>query len=435
MTPSATTTSSASNDDWTDTTIELSGRSAPGPWWIEGVDGVHSVGCLLEPGGTLVVGSARGWVDLCIEDRSVSSRHCRLEGTRDGVLVSDLGSTNGVYCGSGRVDRVLLADGGAVALGRTTVLVSAPNNEDARPDWRPVPGLVGDSAPMRRLAVEIHRAARLRGAVLIQGESGTGKDLVARALHQLSGRPGDYVPINVGAIPEGLVDAELFGHARGAFTGAVAARIGAFEQANRGTLFLDEVADLSPAGQVRLLRVVEDGQVRAVGTVQATPVDVRIVSASCVSLLERIEVGHFRNDLYHRLSTFEIHLPPLRDRRGDVPVLTRALLERYREELGPRHLAPRAMLALLAHDWPGNVRELASVLYRAAARTDGIEIDLAHLDLGVTAVCNRATMVSPTMAVRAVAQHGGNTSAAARSLGIPRSTLRGWLARGRPGPG
>ncbi len=414
-------------------TVELTWRRVAGPWWIEVTDGVRAAGRTIEPGESLVVGSGRDGVDLRLEDRTVSARHCRLDATAAGLLVTDLGSTNGVLCGAGRVERTLLADGGAVAVGRTTLLVSLPSG-DAGDDGGPaIPGLVGESPPMRRLAREIHRVARLRGAVLIQGESGTGKDLVARALHVLSGRSGEYVPINVGAIAESLVDAELFGHTRGAFTGAVASRPGAFEQANRGTLFLDEVADLSPAGQVRLLRVIEDGLVRPVGSSQVTAVDVRVVSASWASLSQRMDSGQLRADLYHRLSTFFVKLPALRERRGDLPALCRALLTRYEDELGPRRLAPRALLVLLAHPWPGNVRELASVLYRAAARADGAEIDLEHLDLGPAAVTRaRATVASPATATRAVAHCGGNISAAARSLGVARSTLRGWLAREAP---
>jgi len=420
----------SSPGDVPDATLELGGRPGAGPWWIEATDGGRAVGRTLELGEQLLVGSGHHGVDLRLEDRTVSARHCRLEATPAGVVVTDLGSTNGIVCGAGRVDRALLAAGGAVMLGRTTLLVSHATGETDERGGPAVPGLVGESPPMRRLAREIHRVARLRGAVLLQGEAGTGKDLVARALHLLSGRPGEYVPINVGAIAESLVDAELFGHTRGAFTGAVASRPGAFEQANRGTLFLDEVADLSPAGQVRLLRVVEDGQVRPVGSAQRTLVDVRIVSASWVSLAQRVEGGQFRADLFHRLTTFSLRLPALRERRGDLPALCRALLARFEDELGPHRLSPRALLALLAHDWPGNVRELASALYRAAARAEGPEIDLEHIELGAFAVNRpRSTVASPAVATRVLAQCSGNISAAARSLGVARSTLRGWLAR------
>src|SRR6187551_1936871 len=166
---------------------------------------------------------------------------------------------------------------------------------------------------MRRIAEDVHRHARTRAPILIQGESGTGKDLVARAIHLL-GRPnGPYVPLNVGAIAEALADSELFGHRRGAFTGAVAHRHGAFELAHQGTLFLDEVAELSAGVQVRLLRVVEDGKLRPLGAHASTQVDVRIVSASWASLPERVEQCRFRADLYHRLSMVTLELPPLRE--------------------------------------------------------------------------------------------------------------------------
>jgi DNA-binding NtrC family response regulator len=265
------------------------------------------------------------------------------------------------------------------------------------------------------------------------GESGTGKDVVARAMHELSRRSGPLVPLNVGAIPEALADAELFGHQRGAFTGAVAARAGAFEQAHRGTLFLDEIAELTPAMQVRLLRVVEDGSVRPVGGVQPVSVDVRVISATWAPLRQRVEDGRFRADLYHRLSYVVIELPPLRERKSDIPALARALLVRSCDELGEKRLSSAAVARLVAHDWPGNVRELKAVLYRASIAAEGEEIGPEHVELGLPSVAEaRGPVLLPTRALELLHQFRGNVSAAARAARVPRSTFRAWLEKATP---
>jgi DNA-binding NtrC family response regulator len=283
---------------------------------------------------------------------------------------------------------------------------------------------------MRRVAEEVRRHAMTRAPILIQGESGTGKDLVARAIHTLGRPAGPYVPLNVGAIAESLADSELFGHRRGAFTGAVAHRQGAFEQAHRGTLFLDEVAELSPGVQVRLLRVVEDGAVKPLGAQSSSSVDVRIVSASWASLSVRIDEGRFRADLYHRLSTVTLELPPLRERRTDIPVLASVLLKRLEPELGAKQLCGDALAVLVAHNWPGNVRELSSVLYRAAAQANGREISAQHLALSVRLPGPRRVRDIGRFDARALLEsHDGNVSAAARAACMPRTTFRALLLR------
>ena len=415
-------------------TLELSQDRTSGPWRIVIGDVERGRGLVLPHGEVKVVGSAPE-ADLRVSDRWVSGRHCRIEASRGGVLVEDLGSKNGVLLGRGRVSRALVGPGGGFVIGRTLVAVERPDLDGADEDPLPIPGLVGASPEMRRVVADVRRFAPLRAPVLIHGESGTGKDVVARAVHELSGRRGLYLPLNVGAIPESLVDAELFGHCRGAFTGAVETRAGAFEQAHEGTLFLDEVAELSPAGQVRLLRVIEDGMVRPIGASRPLSVDVRLVSASWANLPELVVSGRFRGDLYHRLSTFVIELPPLRKRTGDIGALSRTLLERHREEFGPKKLAPSALARLATHDWPGNVRELSSVLYRAAARCEQEWIQVRHLDFGLApaAAPKRVISMTPQEAVRLVHAHGNNVSAAARTAGIPRSTLRAWLSRASAG--
>ena len=411
-------------------TLELRARRQPGPFHVEvgSCDG-ESQSFELGTGQCVVLGTGRD-VDVRLADRTVSSRHCELRADEQGVVVADLGSKNGVFVGGARVPQARLeATAASFVIGRSTVTVRlAQGAPAARADA--LPGIIGSSEPMRRIAEEVHRHAGTRAPILIQGESGTGKDLVARAIHLL-GRPmGPYVPLNVGAIAESLADSELFGHRRGAFTGAVAHRQGAFEQAHHGTLFLDEVAELSPGVQVRLLRVVEDGSVRPLGAQTSTNVDVRIVSASWAGLAERVDDGRFRGDLYHRLSTVTLRLPPLRERRSDLPALATALLARLAPELGQKQLSSDALAVLVAHAWPGNVRELSSVLYRAAALASGAQILAQHLSLSVREAGPRRVRDSGRFDPQALlADHAGNVSAAARAARIPRTTFRALLLK------
>lgn len=416
-------------------TLEID-ASAPTAGWILEVGSVHGVQNFpLAPKERTTLGSGRA-APLRIADAAVSSAHCRIEATEHGVFVEDLCSRNGLWVGGARVERAMLRGSGtSFVVGRTTVLVRHELADDAAivaEGVEAVPGIIGSSPPMRRLLRDIRRYAALRGPVLLQGESGTGKDVVARALHLLGKRQGNYVPINVGAIAESLADAELFGHQRGAFTGAVASRAGAFEQAHRGTLLLDEIAELSPSLQVKLLRVVEDGQVRPVGAVDSMRVDVRIISATWAKLAERVRAGAFRADLYHRLTTFVLELPPLRDRKSDIPALARALLIRMRDEVGNKRLSSSALARLVVHPWPGNVRELASVLYRASVLSDAEEIGARHVELALPPRDrDKPGQLSPEQAISLLRQFGGNISAAARSARVARSTFRGWVDKGR----
>jgi DNA-binding NtrC family response regulator len=411
-------------------TLELTARRQSGPFLVEvgsceGEAQVFELAC----GQKATLGTAPG-VTVRLVDRTVSARHCQLEADEQGIVVGDLGSKNGVFVGGARVAQARLESGAAsFVIGRSIVTVR-PATGAERSRASSLPGITGSSEPMLRVAEEVRRHAATRAPILIQGESGTGKDLVARAIHGLGRPEGPYVPLNVGAIAESLADSELFGHRRGAFTGAVAHRQGAFEQAHRGTLFLDEVAELSAGVQVRLLRVVEDGTVRPLGAHTTTNVDVRIVSASWAALPERVEHGRFRADLYHRLSTVTLHLPPLRERRSDIPALAGVLLRRLEPELGRKELSTSALAVLVAHDWSGNVRELSSVLYRAAALATGSEILAQHLSLRATEVGpRRAVPRSGFDAQALLVAHAGNVSAAARAAGVPRTTFRALLLR------
>ncbi len=413
-------------------TLELRTGRQPGPFKVE-VGGDEGDVQLIElsAGQSLTLGTGAG-VGLRLNDRTVSARHCELIADEQGVVVADLGSKNGLYVGGARVPRARLEVAGAsFVIGRSTVTVTVSSPQSAPPKLAStLPGIVGSSEPMRRVAEEVRRHAGTRAPILIQGESGTGKDLVARAIHTLGRPSGPYVPLNVGAIAESLADSELFGHRRGAFTGAVAHRQGAFEQAHLGTLFLDEVAELSVGVQVRLLRVVEDGSVRPLGAQTSTNVEVRIVSASWAALAERVEEGRFRGDLYHRLSTVTLKLPALRERRSDIPALASLLLRRLEPELGPKQLSSEALAALVAHDWPGNVRELGSALYRAAALASGSQILAQHLAFGMREVGPRRVRDIGRFDPKALLEtHEGNVSAAARAARIPRTTFRALLMK------
>jgi two-component system, NtrC family, response regulator AtoC len=251
----------------------------------------------------------------------------------------------------------------------------------AHEDREEQPVLIGSSPSVHRLRQKIQAIAKSDAAVLITGESGTGKELVVRLLHQASDRAsGPLVAVNCAAFPETLLEAELFGHEKGAFTGAHARREGRFRAANGGTLFLDEVADMSPAAQAKLLRALEDGSYQPIGSDTTIRVDVRIVSATNIDIKKAVEDGRFREDIFHRLKVFQLHVPPLRERRGDLPVL----IEHFRRRVSPHateplRIAPRAWAALRAYPFPGNIRELKHMVEHALVMSGGGEIDVEHL--------------------------------------------------------
>jgi DNA-binding NtrC family response regulator len=239
-------------------------------------------------------------------------------------------------------------------------------------------GLTGRSPAMIELYKEIARVAPVRTTVLVTGESGTGKELVARALHKHSPRAArPFVPVNCGALTETLLEAELFGHVRGAFTGAVADRKGLWEEAEGGTLFLDEIGETSPAMQVKLLRALQEGEVRRVGATRTVRVDARVVAATNRDLEKEVKAGIFREDLFYRLSVVTLRVPPLRERRSDIPLLAERFLSRSAagaEARGRLKISEEAMALITAYDWPGNVRELESAIEYAALRARGLEI-------------------------------------------------------------
>jgi DNA-binding NtrC family response regulator len=243
--------------------------------------------------------------------------------------------------------------------------------------------IIGQSEPMMKIFKTIEAVAPLKTTVLIQGESGTGKELIARAIHFHSPRANrPIVTLNCAAIPENLLESELFGHERGSFTDAVEKKIGQFEQAHTGTIFLDEIGEMSPALQAKLLRVLEQGEVMRVGGDKPIPVDVRVVAATNRNLHEAIAQGRFRSDLYYRLNVVSLELPPLRERRDDIPHLIRHFIEEKTAELGlkPRNFAPETIERLVKYPWPGNVRELENVIERILVLTPpDVTIRTEHL--------------------------------------------------------
>jgi DNA-binding NtrC family response regulator len=412
----------------TGTTLEMACDTPSASWNVEGSAASTPTVRTVAEGETIVIGSGAE-ANVRVFDQAVSARHCALTVQGGELRIRDLGSKNGIFVGGARVENARLGPGSSFVLGRVVVSCAPGHRSSVEGDVAPLPGVVGGSLAMRRVAREVRRLADLKGPVLLRGETGSGKDVLARAIHGIGlRRARPFIPLNVGTLPRELADAELFGHERGAYTGAHGSREGAFVQAHGGTLFLDEIAELSLDLQVKLLRVLEDGEVRPIGG-RARRVDVRVVSATWAPLHRRVAEGLFRQDLYQRLAVFVVDVPPLRDRRADIPALAARFLDGFATEVGPRELTSGALAKLASYGWPGNVRELRNVLYRAAA-SSGSRIgggDIAS-SLEISSTPDRVPL-SPEQARAAVATHGGNVTAAARQLGVARSTFRDLLER------
>jgi DNA-binding NtrC family response regulator len=305
--------------------------------------------------------------------------------------------------------------------------------------------IIGTSSRMNSIFQMMAKICRVEGTVLITGESGTGKELVARAIHFNSSRSKNpFVVVNCGAIPKDLIESEFFGHLKGAFTDAKNEKTGKFELANHGTIFLDEIGDLSPEAQVKLLRALGEKEIVKVGGTKTIPIDVRVIAATNQNLEELVRRGQFREDLYWRLAVLSLQLPPLRERREDIPLLCEYLIKKYNESLNKeiKGVSGEGMELLKGYSWPGNVRELESVLYETMVLNNGLWIDEEDLparitereayepeesaDLGKTlqeAVQKLAESVERKMIRRALRETGGNRTQAAKRLGISRKTL------------
>lgn len=376
----------------------------------------------------MLIGSASG-CDVVIQDDYVSSKHCQIKKGETGFILKDLGSTNGTLVQGSRIDESPLAPSLEFVIGKTKLSIQSESSEEK---VIPLPedhfcGLVGKTKSMRLLFSKIQKVAPSDSGVLIQGETGSGKELVARALHELSNKSQrPYIILNCGAISANLIESELFGHEKGAFTGAHAKRLGAFEEAQGGTLFLDEVGELPLELQPKLLRVLENQAIRRVGGSTEIPVNVRVIAATHRQLHEQVRKGKFREDLYFRLYVVPLSVPSLRDRLEDIPLLVDYFIRQACPDT-PKSISPEALEKLASYDWPGNVRELKNVVLRAlifceekAIEPDNIEIinelsqDRERINL---------TTIEKEKIIEALKETDGNKTKAANILGIAKSTL------------
>lgn len=367
--------------------------------------------------------------DLALDDAHVSRRHARVGRDRDGILVEDLGSRNGTYVNGVRVERALLNRDAVITCGTCHLRLALGPERSGATDFGTA---FGRSPRMRNLFEILERLACRDVSILLLGETGTGKDVIARAIHARSLRANEpFAVFDCAAVAPNLVESDLFGHDRGAFTGAVQDREGVFERGSSGTVFLDEIGELPLDLQPRLLRVLEERTVRRVGGTDPVFVDVRMIAATHRDLELEAESGRFRQDLFYRLSTAVVEIPPLRQRLEDLPTL----VERFLGELGgPHRVADETLSLLRGHRWPGNVRELRNVIERAAALADGPVLLPEHVSLrqsrGGDSTLDRLPLggrrlerLERAAIAQTLNQTNGNKSRAARALGIAASTL------------
>lgn len=373
-----------------------------------------------------VVGSSAS-CDLVIGDEYVSSRHCQFKFKKNGLSLVDLGSTNGTKVGEHLVREIFLTEACTLEIGRTTVELQW---QAGRQQVQPLKkdafcGIVGQTGVMQSLFAKIAQVAPTDHDVLVRGPTGSGKELVARALHDLSPRRSNpYIVINCGAVSPTLIESELFGHEKGAFTGAIGRHGGCFEKAHTGTLFLDEVGELPLELQPKLLRVLENRTLWRVGGSEEIKVDVRVVAATHRNLRDAVHKGEFRQDLFYRLHVIPLAIPSLRERVEDIPLLSLQITQQN----GGAKISPGAMNKLCGHDWPGNVRELKNVLLRSLLFCKDATITEDDIDFGE--IAGPVHGAKPTLnqlekesIETALKKTKGNKARAADVLGIARSTL------------
>jgi transcriptional regulator with GAF, ATPase, and Fis domain len=386
--------------------------------------------------GRTTLGAAPG-AQVRIIDREVSRLHAELEPTDRGTWVRDLGSRNGTFVENLQVAAALLPDGARIRVGRTDVVLRYPAEASPVELWpkESFGGLIGASTPMRELFAQMSRVAQSDAPVLILGETGTGKELVARAIHDASARAGGpFVIVDCAALASSLIEGELFGHTRGAFTGAVAARAGSFEAANGGTIFLDEIGELPLELQPKLLRVLESRAVKRLGESEHRPIDVRLVAATHRDLRRMVNAGAFREDLYFRIAVLPLALPPLRARKDDVALLFRHFLA------GRQTAEPVSEQEIAEMPWLGNVRELRNFVERACAigAKDALRSSQPAIEAAGPAASDEASAVAFNQPFkefrerwidhgereylrRLLEHHGRNVPAAAEAAGLDRT--------------
>lgn len=376
--------------------------------------------------------------DIVLEDPTVSRFHCEISTAGDRVLVRDLGSRNGTEVDGVFVIEAYLRPGSVLGVGRTRVRADLGLDRLRLPisKEQAFGTLAGTSAPMRRIFALLERAAASDATVLIEGETGTGKEVTAESIHMRSLRAdGPFIVVDCGAIPEDLIESELFGHEKGSFTGAVAAREGAFQAAHGGTLFLDEIGELGLELQPKLLRALEKREIKKVGSTRYTNVDVRVIAATNRDLKTEVNAGRFRSDLYYRLAVVRVTLPPLRERVEDIPLLVGKILD----SLGVLDSSPEleflrseAFVAQVSrHGWPGNVRELRNYLERCVAlrvqtplEPTGTPVHVApNVDVTQPLKAERERWVATferQYLQQLLERHAGNVTAAARAASVDR---------------
>jgi transcriptional regulator with PAS, ATPase and Fis domain len=395
-------------------------------------------------GQRMVIGTHQS-CDLVLHDATVSRFHCEIAMVADRSVVRDLGSRNATIVNGLSLVEAHLVSGAVLSLGRAQVRFEVPGDVVRLPisERERFGVLVGRSVAMRQVFVHLERAAASESTLLIEGETGTGKEAVSESVHGESARRDHpFLVVDCGAVPRDLLESELFGHERGAFTGAIASRMGAFEAAGGGTLFLDEIGELAPDLQPRLLRALERREIKRVGASAYQRIDVRVIAATNRCLRTEVNAGRFRSDLYYRLAVLHVTLPPLRTRPDDLPILVEHLLE----SLGPQAQASTlpfrdaAFLAeLTRHTWPGNVRELRNYLERCLAMRVAEPLPVGSavepavsVNVGEPLKMGRDRLVRAferAYLVEIMRRHGGNVTQASRASGIDRIHFYRMLSR------